>query len=60
MSLERVRDERLFDDARSDGERTRYYVRGNELGLEASADRELMEVMKKSPPARVQVVGPSG
>jgi Cdc6-like AAA superfamily ATPase len=60
MSLRRVRDERLFDDARTDADRTRYYVRAAELGLAERADLELMRILKASGPARVLVVGPSG
>jgi Cdc6-like AAA superfamily ATPase len=60
MSLRQVRDQRLFDDARSDSDRARYYVRANELGFEPSADRQLMRLMKENDPVRVQVIGPSG
>jgi GTPase SAR1 family protein len=60
MSLRRVRDERLFDDARTDADRTRYYVRAAELGLAESADRKLMGALKNTGSARVLVVGPSG
>lgn len=60
MSLRQVRDERLFDDARTDADRARYYVRAAEMGLAIRADLELMRFLKADGPVRVQVVGPSG
>lgn len=51
----------MFDDATSDAQRRRYYVRSGELGIQPRADRQLMEQLKSGPrPQRVQVVGPSG
>ena len=60
MSLRKVFDERLFDDARTDTDRTLYYVRAAELGFTPSADRDLMRSLKRASFARALVVGPSG
>jgi Cdc6-like AAA superfamily ATPase len=61
VSLAEVHRQRLFDDATTDGDRRRYYVRSGELGIEPRADLKLMECLKtESAPQRIQVVGPSG
>lgn len=61
MNLREIYERRLFDDAITDAERRRYYVRSGELGIEPRADRQLMEHLKHGGPAkRLQVVGPSG
>jgi len=61
VSLREVREHRLFDDATTDAERSRYYVRSGELGIEPRSDKQLMECLKTDPaPQRIQIVGPSG
>lgn len=63
MSLRRIHDGRVFDDATSDARRTRVYVGSGELGP-AGGDRpevDLMAALSVAPaPQRVHVVGPSG
>lgn len=63
MSLQRVHDVRVFDDATTDERRTRVYVRSGELGVGGGtrAEIELMDVLaNRASPQRVHVVGPSG
>ena len=63
MSLQHVRDKRVFDDATTDERRARVYVSSGELGFEGD-ERPEVQLMRafvdRSPPQRVQVVGPSG
>lgn len=63
MSLRRVYDERVFDDATTDERRTRVYVVSGELGL-AGDDRPESQLMRSlasdEPPQRLHIVGPSG
>jgi hypothetical protein len=63
VSLQRIYDDRVFDDATTDARRAAVYVRSGELGLRdgARADVVLMETLTAhEPPQRVHVVGPSG
>jgi hypothetical protein len=63
MSLQRIYDQRVFDDATTDERRAHVYVRSAELGLQddSRADVVLMDVLvTQQPPQRVHVVGPSG
>lgn len=64
MTLQRIYDQRIFDDdATTDERRARVYVRSGELGLhnDARADLALMDALvTRQPPQRVHVVGPSG
>lgn len=61
MSLRRIHDGRVFDDATTDERRARVYVRSGELGLAVRADVELMEALTtRAFPQRLHIVGPSG
>ena len=61
MTLQRIHDGGVFDDATTDERRTRVYVRSGELGLATRADVTLMEALsEQQPPQRLHVVGPSG
>jgi type II secretory pathway predicted ATPase ExeA len=61
MSLREVQAGRLFDDATTDEQRVRLYVRPGELDLPSRADVELMRRLKdRAAPQRMQIVGPSG
>ncbi len=61
MSLQRIHERGVFDDATTDERRTRVYVRSGELGLVSRADLELMDALTTRPlPQRLHIVGPSG
>jgi len=61
VTLHRIHDGGVFDDATTDERRTRVYVRSGELGLATRADVTLMEALsEQQPPQRLHVVGPSG
>jgi len=61
VTLQRIHDGGVFDDATTDERRTRVYVRSGELGLATRADVTLMEALsEQQPPQRLHVVGPSG
>ena len=61
MSLQRIHDAGVFDDATTDGQRTRVYVRSGELGLTIRADVMLMNALaEQQPPRRIHIVGASG
>jgi hypothetical protein len=61
LSLREVYRRRLFDDATSDAERVRFYVRSGELDIAPRADVELMRALRSDgPPLSISVVGPSG
>jgi len=61
VSLQRIHDAGVFDDATTDGQRTRVYVRSGELGLTTRADVMLMNALaEQQPPRRIHIVGASG
>jgi hypothetical protein len=63
MSLRRIYDNRVFDDATSDERRARVYVGSGELGLTGDDRPEvkLMHALTDAPaPQRLHVIGPSG
>lgn len=63
MTLQRIQDAGVFDDATSDERRARVYVSSGEFGLKGDdrSEAALMRVLTEAPaPQRVHVVGPSG